>query len=108
MCDNFYVVCIARVVLILSSGLAVDLAVESDEKLHNGAGQEEKRYEFGQPIPQRRSNLNRDRAWMVGSSKTKSNARDVGNDGDEEEYFSPLEAGDDGGGQNPLEQIVFL
>ena len=108
--DTFLVIGIAWVVLIVASGLAMDLAGDADEKSHNNIGQEEKRYEFGQPIPLRRSNLSRSRAWM-GSIPKKSQKRktsDVGED-DGDEYFSPLQQQEDGAGRdNGLEQIVFV
>jgi len=112
--DNMLVVGIAWVVLIVASGLAMDLAVDAEQhapSLDLGGG-EEKRYEFGQPIPQRRSNFNRDRAW-IGSSSGRNgqggaNGEDGtdGDDGEGEEYFSPLEGG--GGQDNGLEEIVFV
>ena len=72
----------------------------------------EKRYEFGQPIMQRRSNLARDRAWVgsVGKQNGQGNGSAAGNnenDGDDgEEYYSPLQGG--GGQNNGLEEIVFV
>jgi len=118
--DNILVVGIAWVVLMVASGLAMDLAVDAEEhkpSLNLGGG-EEKRYEFGQPIPQRRSNLNRDRAWMGSSSGRNGQGGanggdgadgDDGDDGDDtdgDEYFSPLQGG--GGQDNGLEEIVFV
>jgi len=113
--DNILVVGIAWVVLIVSSGLAMDLAVDAEEhepSLNLGGGGEKKRYEFGQPIPQRRSNLNRDRAWIGSSSGRNGRGGDNGgdgtdgDDGDGDEYFSPLQGG--GGQENGLEEIVFV
>ena len=96
--DSFLVVGVAYVVLIVASGLAMDLAGYADGMT---LGQDEKRYEFGQPIPQRRSNFVRDRAWSGMDKKP--------NNGDEEEYYSPLQQEEEaGGGENGLEQIVFV
>jgi len=129
--DDILVVGIAWAVLILASGLAMDLAGEDEELDGGGIGvggegggggtREEKRYEFGMPIPQRRSNLSRDRSWMGSSSPVgKSNgsgARDGdtndgnsgGNNDDGEDYYSPLQGGSGGRGRdNGLEQIVFV
>ena len=104
--DNFLVVGVAWIVLIAASGLAMDLAGDADEKSHR-AGKEEKMYEFGQSIPQRRANVNRSRNWL-GSAEA-NNRADAGNDNeDEEQYFSPLQQGAENGGRNDLEQIVFL
>lgn len=107
--DNFLVVGIAWIVLIVTSGLAMDLAGDADEKVHL-MGQGENRYEFGQTIPQRRSNFNRDRAWIGSGSrkKNKANEDNAASGGEEdEEYFSPLQQGESEG-HNGLEQIVFV
>ena len=114
--DSFLVVGIAWVVLIVASGLAMDLAGDADEKPHIIGGQEEKRYEFGQSIPHRRprSNLSRDQAWFGANigKMMKGQTEAAGNEGngDEEEqaYYSPLQHQEEGGGQNGLEQIVFV
>eukprot|EP00571_Detonula_confervacea_P008943 CAMPEP_0172328038 /NCGR_PEP_ID=MMETSP1058-20130122/60141_1 /TAXON_ID=83371 /ORGANISM="Detonula confervacea, Strain CCMP 353" /LENGTH=995 /DNA_ID=CAMNT_0013045135 /DNA_START=204 /DNA_END=3191 /DNA_ORIENTATION=- len=106
--DNFLVVGIAWVVLTAASALAMDVAGDSEEKSHNSVGQDEKRYEFGQPIPLRRSNLNRSRAW-IGSTGDESQSGGAGNDNDDgDEYYSPLQQQEEGGGDNGLEQIVFV
>jgi len=115
--DNMLVVGVAWVVLIVTSGLAMDLAGDDHQQSSHSSssvlgGQEEKRYEFGQPIPQRRSNLARDRAWVgsVGKQNGQGNGSAAGNDkndGDDgEEYYSPLQGG--GGQNNGLEEIVFV
>ena len=63
--DTFLVVGIAWAVLTVSSALAMDLAVEADEKSSDRiGGKEEQTWQPGQPIPMRRSNMSRSRAWL--------------------------------------------
>ena len=114
--DNFLVVGVAWVVLAVASRLALDLAGDVHMDLSSSAGGvEEKRYEFGQPIPHRRSDLIRGRSRTT--SDNQQNQLDNGNDAGHQdkddsgheggEYFSPLQGGS---GQNghPMEQIVFV
>jgi len=108
--DNFLVVGVAWAVLSAACGLAMHLAGDASEGDANiysvvKGGEEETRYEFGAPIPQRRSNLNRDRAWIGSSGQ--SNGQVNENDEDQgDEYFSPLQRQE--GRNNGLEQIVFV
>jgi hypothetical protein len=86
---------------------------------------EEKRYEFGQPIPpppqRRQANLSRDNAWfgsMISSGQLSASLGAPGGnniyDTDDEhgEYYSPLQHQDDDeddvGVDDGLEQIVFV
>lgn len=107
--DNFLVVGVAWAVLTAASALAMDIAGDAELNSHNVTGEEEKRYEFGQDIPHRRSNLSRDRAW-VGSGKNSKSSQHLSpeNDGGEDDYYSPLQQRGDEGRNNGLEQIVFL
>jgi len=106
--DNFLVIGIAWAVLIAANGLAMSLAYEADDKSHAIEGQDEKRYEYGQPIPLRRSNLSRSRAWL-NPAHTKSQGNTSGAEVDDgDDYYSPLQQNEDGGGTNGLEQIVFV
>jgi len=65
---------------------------------------------FWQPIPQRRSNLNHDCAWMgsTGKHNGQGDGGAAGNNEDNddgEEYYQTLQGG---GQENGLDQIVFV
>ncbi len=101
--DSILTIVVAWITLITASGLAIDLAEGDGEQPHL-SGQNEIRYEFGQPIPRHRSNLSRDRAWSgydVGSIVQDVDGK---NNMDDDEFMSPS------GLQriNGLEQIVFV
>jgi len=108
--DTFLVVGIAWVVLTVSSSLAMDLAVEADEKSSDRiGGKEEQTWQPGQPIPLRRSNMSRSRAWLGSRRAMKSKRSDVGNgEEDDDEYYSPLQQQDEPPASNGLEEIVFV
>jgi hypothetical protein len=106
--DSFLTVGVAWFVLIVGSGLAMALAGDAHGKAHP-LDQDEKRYEFGQPIPRRRANLSRDASWYGYMGATSQPPGAAGNRGDEGgEYFSPLQQQEESVGDNGLEQIVFL
>ena len=118
--DSFFVVGIAWAVLVLASGFAMDLAAQASEDSSPVAGQEKDRYEYGGPIPRKRSNQNSAQTWL-GSTRNNSVvdalAAATGSEDDEKgdgEYFSPLqqnesEGKDDGENHHDgLEQIVFV
>jgi hypothetical protein len=78
---------------------------------------EEKRYEFGQPIPpppqRRQANLSRDNAWfgsMISSGQLSASLGAPG--GEHGDFYSPLQHQDDDedddGVNDGLEQIVFV
>lgn len=103
--DTILTIVVAWFILIIASGLAIDMAGDERDQPQHHTGEDEARYEYGQTIPRHRSNLSRDRAWSgydVGNIHEILDA--VGNiDKDDNEFTSPL-------GQqrtNGLEQIEF-
>ena len=65
--DSFLTVIMGWFLLIIGSGLAMDVATDAynGKSSHVMELHEEKRYEFGQPIPpRRRAYLSRDSAWF--------------------------------------------
>jgi hypothetical protein len=103
--DSILTIVVAWIILITASGLANDSAGDEGEQPHH-SGQNEIRYEFGQPIPRHRSNLSRDRAWSGYDVGSIHEIQDVvgKHDMDDDESMSPS------GLQriNGLEQIVFV
>jgi hypothetical protein len=123
--DSFLTVILGWAVLILGSGLVMDVATDSQygKSSSHVMDFEEKRYEFGQPIPpppqRRQANLSRDNAWfgsMISSGQLSASLGAQGgnnqHDTDDErgEYYSPLQHQDedDVGVDDGLEQIVFV
>jgi hypothetical protein len=125
--DSFLTVILGWAVLILGSGLVMDVATDSQygKSSSHVMDFEEKRYEFGQPIPpppqRRQANLSRDNAWfgsMISSGQLSASLGAPGgnnqHDTDDErgEYYSPLQHQDDDeddvGVDDGLEQIVFV
>lgn len=92
--DTFLVVIVSYLILVVASGFAMSLASSDDQQplLHDG----EKRYEYGQHIPQRRQTM---RSYHL-------------NGGGDERYMPLQQQEEDNGGGNPpdngLEQIVFV
>mmetsp|Transcript_4556 Transcript_4556/g.10219 ORF Transcript_4556/g.10219 Transcript_4556/m.10219 type:complete len:858 (+) Transcript_4556:626-3199(+) len=106
--DSFFVVGIAWAVLVLASGFAMDLAAQaSEDSSPVVAGQERDRYEYGRPIPHKRSN----NSVIDALAAATGSEDDVKGEG---EYFSPLQQnlseGNDGAEnhRDDLEQIVFV
>ena len=89
--DSFLTIGVAWFVLIVGSGLAMALAGDAHGKAHP-LDQDEKRYEFGQPIPRRRANVGRNASWYGYTGATSQPPGAVGNRDDEGgKYFSPLQ-----------------
>ena len=122
--DSFLTVILGWAVLIIGSGLVMDVASQYDKSSSHVMEYEEKRYEFGQPIPppppRRQANLSRDSAWfgsMISSGQQSASLGAPGGnnqhdtDNERGEYYSPLqheEDEDDDGMNDGLEQIVFV
>merc|ERR1711862_1012518 len=95
-------VVVAWLLLIISSGLAMDLAVCASENSSPIMGAEEKRWQPGEPVPKRRSNK-RSNQTLFGSTSD--------NEDKKEDYFLQLQQNEQNDGvndHNGPEQIVLF
>lgn len=100
--DNFLVVCIAWFVLIVASCLTMDLAARSAAE-ERDLTKEERKYEYGMPIPQRRfrNAQNGVEASITGSKRRKEQKYSAVQQDDEQDV-------EESTGREELEEIVFL
>lgn len=98
--DNFLLVGVAWFALVAASSLLLDLAADGEER---SLIETKKKYEYGQPIPQRRSNLNSDQSWKGALGGRKSIGDNINMD--RGSYYSSVQVEEE---RDCLEEIVFV